>query len=453
MVKNAFAFLFATLIFLQVKAQNYCEVPGSFITSSSPESIDTFTVIVDTVVNFYDDPFLVKLKFARPVNDNLPFIKRPLIISLHGGGFVSDSLGSPFSTDGYLDEAEQMRTTVAPLGFIGASLDYRTGYGVFEEVSVALNIASPGAESCNLLTPHVIDAVGGAVYRATTDCRSAVDYIFRQSEDFPFVDTNQIYLFGASAGAITALHTVFSEPEEFYPSPDSVLESFAPKHRLAGIISYAGALADNNNGVSLNHMDADESVPLFLGHGTADQVVLPGSGPICNCTNLPEQYYMHGSSSIAEKACELDIPHELFLIQDEVHGLNGEAPVSAYFIIEILQFIKNRGICQQNLESVHNTFNQEGQLIHTENCLNMSLDESAGTIFKIYPNPATEVLSVKYQSKDKIKQLIISDFTGRTVRVSQAEEQIDISELPEGIYFITLITDKGLQRASFIKIQ
>ena len=91
------AFCFNNTLF----AQSYCDVPFSFMAPSNPESIDTFTVYVDTVTNYYGDEFKVKLKFAIPVNDNLPFIKRPLIIALHGGGFISDSLGAPLSTNAY----------------------------------------------------------------------------------------------------------------------------------------------------------------------------------------------------------------------------------------------------------------------------------------------------------------------------------------------------------------
>jgi uncharacterized protein (TIGR02145 family) len=65
----------------------------------------------------------------------------------------------------------------------------------------------------------------------------------------------------------------------------------------------------------------------------------------------------------------------------------------------------------------------------------------------IYPNPANETVTVTFNTTDRVNTIEIVNTIGHTVFVKQIKsieksEQIDISDLPQGIYFIKVQTDK-----------
>jgi hypothetical protein len=67
----------------------------------------------------------------------------------------------------------------------------------------------------------------------------------------------------------------------------------------------------------------------------------------------------------------------------------------------------------------------------------------------IYPNPATDILNVDLGSVTQTIQVQFIDAVGRTVKtesISGSHSQIDISDLNQGIYFISLSSADGVQR-------
>ena len=70
----------------------------------------------------------------------------------------------------------------------------------------------------------------------------------------------------------------------------------------------------------------------------------------------------------------------------------------------------------------------------------------------IYPNPTTGVLNIR--SKENIKQIIISNITGKTILTNSNVNQttpIDLSGIKNGIYIITIKTDSGIINKKLIK--
>ncbi len=69
--------------------------------------------------------------------------------------------------------------------------------------------------------------------------------------------------------------------------------------------------------------------------------------------------------------------------------------------------------------------------------------------FEIFPNPASEFLQIDYASE--ISQIQIFDALGnRVLNIEEEQKRIDISLLPEGIYFIELIDNGHKMRKTFI---
>jgi hypothetical protein len=70
---------------------------------------------------------------------------------------------------------------------------------------------------------------------------------------------------------------------------------------------------------------------------------------------------------------------------------------------------------------------------------------------KIFPNPASDILNISLKELN-VRRLSVCNVLGQEVYHSDTfREQIDISSYPLGIYILTLETDKGVVRRSFIK--
>lgn len=67
----------------------------------------------------------------------------------------------------------------------------------------------------------------------------------------------------------------------------------------------------------------------------------------------------------------------------------------------------------------------------------------------IYPNPTTDILNIKTDSK--INKVSVVDATGRKVNVKLEDNKIDVRVLPAGTYLISIETKDGISTEKFIK--
>lgn len=191
--------------------------------SSSPNGI--------AVLNFYQNASDLKNQSLRfdlyePENDFVT--NRPLIIVLHGGGFVAgDKSDASQQTVRYCD-------SLASRGFVVASVDYRMGL-VLQSRRNELYVDSADFKR--------------AVQWAAQDLNSAIGY-FRANARKLKIDPNKIYVLGNSSGAIIALQNVYGNYE----------------NKANAAISLWGAVFNLN--------DVNKAVsPILLVHGTEDSVV------------------------------------------------------------------------------------------------------------------------------------------------------------------------------------
>ena len=88
----------------------------------------------------------------------------------------------------------------------------------------------------------------------------------------------------------------------------------------------------------------------------------------------------------------------------------------------------------------------ESRLMHVNIVLTVDVETISKNDFKVYPNPAKEILNITSQN-DLIQTVEIIDITGKQVKflqVNKAQFSIDIADLKQGIYFIKLNTAKGI---------
>ena len=68
---------------------------------------------------------------------------------------------------------------------------------------------------------------------------------------------------------------------------------------------------------------------------------------------------------------------------------------------------------------------------------------------QVYPNPATDVLTIDLGAVTQTIQIQFIDAVGRVVKtesISGDQNQLDISDLNQGMYFISLSSADGVQR-------
>jgi predicted esterase len=195
---------------------------------------------------------------VRPIDD-LPGKKRPLIIGVHGGGFVDFCLFEPC----YVKYSENVLVpNFTAQGFLTASIQY--------QLTSALDFKPPKIKD---------ETLKDAQYKATQDVREAIKYIFENAEKLG-VDTENVFLIGTSAGAITVLHAAYLDDEEIPKDLYKKYGGLAKKEKIRGVISLSGAIYD------LAYLEGGDKVPLMIVHGSDDFIVPFEKGFYLNMKHL-----------------------------------------------------------------------------------------------------------------------------------------------------------------------
>ena len=77
-------------------------------------------------------------------------------------------------------------------------------------------------------------------------------------------------------------------------------------------------------------------------------------------------------------------------------------------------------------------------------------DNIASNEVSVYPNPASEIVNILNNNNLNISSVEIIDLIGRTVLLSEKAENINISELPEGQYFVRITGETTIVKKLFI---
>ena len=90
--------------------------------------------------------------------------------------------------------------------------------------------------------------------------------------------------------------------------------------------------------------------------------------------------------------------------------------------------------------------------VKVEDCITAGDVIHAKGQFAIYPNPATTFLNLVVPDNTSIINIKINDVTGKTVVAQTGHtNQINVQQLPAGLYFIEIKTDTGISHQKFIK--
>jgi predicted esterase len=213
--------------------------------------------------------------------------KRPLLIGVHGGGFVNGSKSGGFQVS--------VCKTLAKKGYVTCSIHYRLG------------VAKPRNDTTYF----------EAMYRAVQDTKAAVRFFRKNAEQYG-IDTSKIYVLGGSAGSMTVLQLAYMDQSEVPSHIDTkklgTLEGTSGNagfsSKVHGVIDCWGAMIDYK---WINKGD----VPLYCIHGTADTTV-----PYDDSYNY--HGFAYGSKILYERALSLGIPTGLRLFENAGHNIGKE---------------------------------------------------------------------------------------------------------------------------------
>jgi hypothetical protein len=101
-----------------------------------------------------------------------------------------------------------------------------------------------------------------------------------------------------------------------------------------------------------------------------------------------------------------------------------------------------------------NVFNAVVSIQQYGNCSTVGLGNYAEEpILQLYPNPSSKEVNLRYSKAEKDAEIWISDLAGRLIReipTNGKEQRIDLSDLKEGIYFLTIVS--GTQKSKAQKL-
>ena len=178
------------------------------------------------------NPEALKLDLYQPTGDTIP--KRPVLIWIHGGGFIMGDKASGSSVATYF----------AKLGYVTASINYR--------------LLSPGGCAGERVPPPGCEE---AALGAQHDAQAAVRWFRAHAAQYR-IDPDRIASGGASAGADTSI-LVGTHSED---PGDSGNPGFSS--RIAAAVSVSGGLPTSET------ITSDDAPTIFF-HGTLDKVVFP----------------------------------------------------------------------------------------------------------------------------------------------------------------------------------
>lgn len=303
--------------------------------SSSPyyltnitETTSLNTVRYATALDYRDSVALLNMDIYRPGSpgDNTFPAKKPAVILLYGGGFKQrGNTRSPFLVE--------MAEYLAKKGFVVSVANYRVGW------------ENGNQPFCKGTTLTMFE---DAMYRAQQDVRAAVRHLKAHAESLR-VDTNNIYVFGLSAGAIAALGALYED--EHWMTPERMarlggLDNSGNIHtvssRVAGVISLAGAFTGRDISFYSN-------APVMFLHGTCDNAVLFAEGKLVSCSQTT---WFYGPAPGAEILQDAGVCYESHVFCGFDHSLStkgtlpGGLPLTMDYIKSATSEFLYRALCR-----------------------------------------------------------------------------------------------------------
>jgi para-nitrobenzyl esterase len=348
---------------------------------------------------------------------------RPLIIWVHGGSFLGGS-----STDG---DVSTLSDSFAVKGYVCASINYRLGMAGIDSAQAIL-----------------------AVIRAVQDLKASVRFFYkdRKTTNTYMIDTNHIYIGGASAGALTALHAAYLKRDCQIVDPgyitDSALTAMGGlegtsgnagySDRAAACISLCGALG-HYNWIEMGDM------PLCSMHGTSDAVVIYGRGKVNPGIPL---MYLDGDRILYAQAKTIALADSFYTWVGAPHvPFDNSVAYMDTTIWYVRDFLVGQLGCTgyaalQKTDAPYGAAN----LYSFPTCPLGIPTLNSELVSNMYPNPSRGEVTLQLAESHGEYNIQISDISGRIVSTSTTSKStytIERAGLTAGVYFVRVADTKG----------
>lgn len=280
----------------------------------------TKDVFYGTAKRFDGGTDSLRMNIFVPTNDNAT--KRPLVVWIHGGGFIQ----------GNRADFNSLAETWAKRGYTAVTISYRLG--------IHGNLFDP---------PFAYDEAEAirACYRGVQDVRGGLRFLVKNAATFG-IDTSRCIIGGASAGSIIALHTAYFDSQDPKPvaagkisdavrvagtfprpdlgTPEGDLHTDVRTPELKVVLNIFGALFD------LKYLAGAPFIPLFSYHQTDDPVVPCGVNRAYHGLSLFSANYPYVSGTCAieqelKKMGVADADHGAIIHQGAAHDVHDPSGV------------------------------------------------------------------------------------------------------------------------------
>lgn len=351
----------------------------------------------------------LRMDIYEPENDQAS--NRPLIILAHGGSFIGG--------DENVSDIVNFSTRFAKHGYVVAAIQYRLAT-VTDLIDSLLMIRE--------------------VVYAVQDMKAAIRYFHNDAANANIyrVDTNKVFVGGASAGAILAVHLGYLTNLEELPSYISTVietngglegNSGWPGYgtQAAGIINFCGGIN------KAEWIDAGD-LPIVSVHGTADSTVPYAHGEVLGsgAGSIFDLVTIDGSGVIHQRADEVGIYNDLWTLPGEehmAHATSAHVDESESFVMEFLYPL----VCgTASVDAVRSNIN-----------------------VAVAPNPNTGQFTLYLPQSDAQVPYSVRIFDAMGRLVKQYEEVRGQSpsfnaNLQDGMYLLQISSERGVGTKSFI---
>lgn len=349
-----------------------------------------------------------QLDLYSPKNDSEE--KRPLIVYIHGGSFIS---GDKSGID-----CQHFAEYFAKRGYVVASINYR--------------LANPFLFLASKQVQYQ------AVLEAMVDAKTSIRFFLNSTrEGNPYhLDSQAFFLGGYSAGAVTALHaTWIDRMDELSPEIQSIVSSTIGDLNgdagfstlpfpVQGLFSFSGALHQTS------YLDSSDTETCYSIHSKDDSTVWYECGP---AYGNPDLLQLCGSGSLEDRDGILGKElHHLVTLDKAGHGwagLGNANPVFRWALDSINQYLYPMLPCAKSP---------------------LGLSSLGNTNFEIFPNPCHGSETIHLRTESKFVQ--IRSLQGSLIgQFPVTEGKIKLPNLPGGMYFLqTEINKQRLTRTFMV---
>lgn len=414
MMKTKLLFAWGFCLLLSQLHAQYCTDDNRF--SQTPvfsiAQIDYDTAVVyGNALNYQgaNQDLLLNICFPDMAVDTMS--KRPLIILMHGGGFLV----------GGRNDMNSLCLEFAQRGYVAATIGYRLGW-------------DSGTSGCDGDTISNVKAV----YRGFQDAHAALRYLVANASVYG-IDTAWIFSGGESAGGVNSLNLAFVDQVEMnarYPFLEPELGSInGSGNALTNTFSLKAIFNNWGSMFDPELLTAADAIPMIAFHGDMDDCLPLDTGTYSNC---PDYVTMYGSRVIYNKLQGFGVCAELNIKQGGDHGIYDEtAAQDVYRVSRACCFIKSLfcGSCT----SAYLT-----DSVATDCSLTGVDDEEALHALRLYPNPCQGSFVLEWNDEAQtVERVAVYNLLGELVYAADAARQsmsmrIHLAHAPKGMYVVII---------------